>query len=175
MVHTVKLTRAKIPANSGKFSYGSDVKRPHTQLTCVICSLPINTGEYTRVYAASTSRKIHANCLQPRVNLLECNGQFTGKLPAELMQICQRPQKCLLLQTKTTCNLQAKIPAIAGKKTNNCAQNTCNCTRKKNRQPRAKIPGIAHKSTRNCRPKYSQLQAICDHTAGYFTFKMQVR
>ena len=175
MVHTVKLTRAKIPANPGKFSYGLHVKRPHTQLTCVICSLPVNPDQYTRVYAASTSRKIHANCLQPRVYLLECNGQFTGKLPAKLEQICPRPQKCLLLQTKTTCNLQAKIPAIAGKKTNNCTQNYLQLHAKKtgNRrqkylQMHTKVPVIAGQSTRNCRQS-----AITPRR--YFTFKMQVR
>ena len=70
-VYTVKLTRAKLPANAGKFTSGLHIKGPDTQFTRVSCSLPVKTGKFIRVYAASTSRRIHANCLQPHVNLPE--------------------------------------------------------------------------------------------------------
>ena len=65
------MTRAKLPANAGKFACGLHVKTPHTQFTCVACSLSVKTGKFTRVYAASGSRRIHAKCLQPHANLLE--------------------------------------------------------------------------------------------------------
>ena len=58
--YTVKLTRAKLPANVGNFTCGMHVKGPHTQLTCVICRLPVKTVTFTRVYAASTWHRIHA-------------------------------------------------------------------------------------------------------------------
>ena len=131
-VYTVKRTRAKLPANAGNFTHGMQVKRPHTQFTCVTCNLPVKTGKFTRVYPASASRRLHANCLQPHVNLPEHKGYFTGdficgtyaNLPATGMQ------NCLLLQTKipalagkNTCQTQAKVPAIAGKDTCNCTQN----------------------------------------------------
>ena len=86
-IYTVKLAR---------------VKRPHTQLTCVTCSLPGKTGKFTCAYAASTSRRIHANYLRPRVNLSKHSGYFTSNftcgthanLPATDMQ------HCLLLHAK---------------------------------------------------------------------------
>ena len=100
--YTVKLAGAKLPANAGNFTCSSQVKRPHTQFTCVTCSLPVKTGKFTSDDAASTSRRIHANCLQAHVSLLEYHGHFTGNftcgthanLPATSMQIC------LLLQAK---------------------------------------------------------------------------
>ena len=76
--YTVKVTRAKLPANAGNFTGGMHVKRPHTQFTCATCSLLVNTGKLTRVCAASTSRRLHANCLQAHVNLPEHNGYFTS-------------------------------------------------------------------------------------------------
>ena len=36
-----KMARAKLPANAGNFTCGPNVKRPHTQLACVTCSLPV--------------------------------------------------------------------------------------------------------------------------------------
>ena len=36
--YTVKLARAKLPANAGNFICSSQVKKPHTQFTCVTCS-----------------------------------------------------------------------------------------------------------------------------------------
>ena len=55
--YTVKLTRAKLIANAVNFTCRLHVRRPHTQFTCVTCSLPVKTGKFTRVYAASTSRR----------------------------------------------------------------------------------------------------------------------
>ena len=69
--YTVKLTPAKSPANAGKFTRGLHVKRPHTQFTCVTCSLPVKTGKFIRVYGASISGRIQAIFLQPHVNLPE--------------------------------------------------------------------------------------------------------
>ena len=99
---TVKLARANLPADAGNFTCGSQVKRPPTQFTCVTCSLPLKTGKFAHVYAASTSSRIHANCLQPHVILPEYNRYFTfnftcgfhANLPATSMQ------NCLLLQAK---------------------------------------------------------------------------
>ena len=98
--YTVKLTRAKLPANAGNFSRGLHVKRLHTQFTCATCSIRANTGKFTPVHAASASRRLHANCLQPHVNLPEHNGYFTGTFTcgthANLPATCM--QNCLLLQ-----------------------------------------------------------------------------
>ena len=126
-----KLTLAKLPANAVNFTGGPHVKRPHTLFTCVTCNLPVRTGNFTRVYVASSSRKIHANCLQPHVNLPEYSGYFTGNFTcgthANLSAIGL--QNCLFLQAKVKCNLpvknlqfQAKIPENAGKNTDNRRQ-----------------------------------------------------
>ena len=100
--YTVKLARAKLPANAGNFTCSSQVKRSLAQFTCVTCSLPLNTGKFTCFEAASTSRRTHANCLRAHVNLHEYHRHFTGSftcgthanLPATSMQ------NCLLLQAK---------------------------------------------------------------------------
>ena len=100
--HTVKLARAKLPANAGNFTCSSLVKRSLAQFTCVTCSLPVNTGKFTSFEAASTSRRTHANYLRANVNLPEYHRHFTGSftcgtdanLPATSMQ------NCLLLQAK---------------------------------------------------------------------------
>ena len=102
LVYTIKLARAKLPANAGNFTCSSQVKRPHAQLTCVTCSLPVKTGKSTCAEAASTSRRIHANRLQAHVKIPEYHRHFTGNytcgthanLPATSMQ------SCLLLQAK---------------------------------------------------------------------------
>ena len=78
MLYTAKLTRANLPAKVCNFTSRLHVKRPQAQFTCVTYSLPVKTGKFSRVYAASTSRKIHANYLQPHVNLPEKNEYFTG-------------------------------------------------------------------------------------------------
>ena len=100
--NTVKLARAKLPANAGNFTCSSQVKRSLAQFTCVTCSLPVNTGKFTCFEAASTSRKTHANCLRAHLNLPEYHRYFTGSftcgthanLPATSMQ------NCLLLHAK---------------------------------------------------------------------------
>ena len=99
---TVKLARAKLPANAGNFTCSSQVKRSLAQFTCVTCSLPVITGKFTCFEAASTSRRTHAHCLRAHVNLPEYHRYFTGSftcgtyanLPATSMQ------NCLLLQAK---------------------------------------------------------------------------
>ena len=48
---TVKLERAKLPANAGNFTCSSQVKRSHTQFTSVTYSLPVKTGNYTCFFA----------------------------------------------------------------------------------------------------------------------------
>ena len=107
------------------------------QFTSVTCSLPVKTGKLTRVYAASTSCRIQANCPQPYVNLPEYNEYFTGNftcgthanLPTTSME------NCLLLQ--------AKIHAIG---------------MQKHPQSQAKIPWFAGESTRRGRQKHTPLQ-----------------
>ena len=58
IIYTVKLARAKLSANAGNFTCRPHVKRPHTQFTCVTCSLPVKRGIFTCVYAVSTLRRI---------------------------------------------------------------------------------------------------------------------
>ena len=113
---TVKLTCAKLPTTAGNFTRGLHVKKPHTQFTCVTCSLPVATGEFTRVYVASTSHRIHANCLQRRVNLPEYNGYFTGnfKFETHVNLHATSMQNCLLLQ--------ANLHAIGRQKQQNLRQ-----------------------------------------------------
>ena len=149
---TVKLARAKMPANAGNFICSSHVKRPHTQFTCVACSLPVKTGKFTGVEAASISRTIHANCLQAHVYLPEYHGLFTGNF---------------------TCGTHANLPATAGKNISNSAKNT-RIAGKNARQTQAKITAHAGKRTSNSTQNYLQLQAVCYHTAGKFTCKLQV-
>ena len=76
--YTVLLARAKLPANADNFTCSSQVKRPHTQFTCVTCSLPVETSNYTCFYAASVSRRIHAIGLNK-----------ARKLQANLPAICR--------------------------------------------------------------------------------------
>ena len=73
-IYTANLARAKLPANAGNFTFGSHVKRHQTQFSCVTCSLPVKRGKLTCVYAASTSRRKHANCLQLHLNLIVHSG-----------------------------------------------------------------------------------------------------
>ena len=134
--YTVKLTRAKLLANANNITCGSHVKRPHTQFTSVTCSLHVKTGKLVRVYAASTSRRTHANCLHPHVNLPEYNGHFTGNFTCRthVNLLATGMQNCLLLQEKNP-QLQAVIRANAGKNAYNCSQ--------KYPQLLAKKPGVA--------------------------------
>ena len=96
---TVKLARAKLPAHAGNFTCCSEVKKPHTQFTCVTCSLPVKTGNYTYFYVASTSRRIHAIALNKarkfqmtspawcRLFYLQFAGEFTHGVIAECLQL----------------------------------------------------------------------------------------
>ena len=112
LMYTVKLARAKLPANAGNFACSSQVKRSLARFTCVTCGLPVITGKFTCFETASTSRGTHAHCLRANVNLPEYHRYFTGSftcgthanLPATSMQ------NCLLLQAKTL-ESQVKIPA----------------------------------------------------------------
>ena len=164
--HNVKLARAKLPANASNFTCSSQIKRRHMQFTCVTCSLPVKTGKFTRVYAASILRRIHANYLQPHVNLPEHIGYLTSNFtcgthanyPAIGMQNCliSQAKKNMQFAGKNTNNRkqkdpqsQAKIPAITGKKTTITGKNTRNCWQKY--EPlQLKISAIAGKNKRHC-------------------------
>ena len=111
LMYTVKLARAKLPANAGNFPSASQVERPHTQFTCVTCSLPLKTGKFTRVYQASTSRRIDAKCLQPHVNLSEYNGYFTDNFT------CGNHANLPATSKQNYLLLQAKYMQLAGKNT----------------------------------------------------------
>ena len=152
-IYTVKLARAKLPANAGNFTCSSQVKRSPTQFTCVTCSLPVKPSKFTCVEAASTSRRIHAKCLQAHVNLPEYHGHLLVILYAELMQNCPR------LACKISCICRQKYKSLAGKNTRIASKNTRT---------------IASKKSYNSTQNYLQLQAICYHTAGKFSCKSQV-
>ena len=135
------MARAKIPANAGNFTCSSQVNRSYTQFTCVTCSLPSKTCKFTFVGAATTSRKIQANCLQAHVNLLEYHGHFTGNF---------------------TCGTHANLPVTSMKKCRKYIQLTVENTRiadKKTRQTQEKIPAQSQakklaspsRITSNCR------------------------
>ena len=97
--YTVKLARAKLSANSGNFTCSSQVKRPHTQFFCVTCNLPVETGNDTCFYPASTSRRIPAIALNIARNLqvtspawcrltyLQFAGEFTQGVIADCLQL----------------------------------------------------------------------------------------
>ena len=88
-----------LPANPGNFTCSSQVKRPHMQFTCVTCSLPVKTGNYTCFYAASTSLKIHAIALDKarklqvtspawcRLTYLQFGGEFARGVIADCLQL----------------------------------------------------------------------------------------
>ena len=94
--YTVKLAPAKLPANA--------------QFTCVSCSLPVKTGKFTCVDAASTSSRKHANCLQAHVNLHEYQGYSTGNFT------CGTHANFLATSMQNCLALQAKIHAICRQK-----------------------------------------------------------
>ena len=97
--NNVKLARAKLTANAGNFTCSSQVKRPHMQFTCVTCSLPVKTGDYTCFYAASTSRRLHAIAVNKarklqvtspagcRLTYLQFAGEFTRGVIADCLQL----------------------------------------------------------------------------------------
>ena len=128
--YTVKLARAKLPANAGNFTCSSQVKGPHTQFTCVTCSLPVKTGNYTCFYAASTSRRIHAIALNKarklqvtspawcRLTYLQFAGEFTRGVIADCLQLQVTLRGlqvfCLLLCGYFFLRLQLFLPAFGG-------------------------------------------------------------
>ena len=143
-LYTVKLTRAKLPANAGNFTRELHVKRPHTQFTCVTFSLNVKTGKFTRVYAANTSRRIHANCLQPQLNLPEYNGYFTSNFTCGTHKFF--PDYCAIF----TCFCRQNYMQLGGKNIRNLRQKCL--------QSQAKIPARAGKTTCNRRKKYVPLK-----------------
>ena len=123
----------------------------YMQFTCITCSLPVKTGKFTCVEAASTSHRIHANCLQAHVNLPEYHGHFRSNftcgthanLPATSMQKCFCRQKYMQptgkntrIAGKITRQTQANIIAKAGKITHIIAG-------KKKLQFHTELPAIA--------------------------------
>ena len=88
-----------ITCNAGKFTCSSQLKRPHMQFTCVTCSLPVKTGNYTCFYAASTSRRIPAVAVikarklqvtSPvccRLTYLQFAGEFTRGVVADFLHL----------------------------------------------------------------------------------------
>ena len=89
-----------LPAKARNFTFGeTHVKRPHTQFTCVTCSLRVKTGKLTCSYAASTSRGIHAiaryrtrksRVTSPaacRLTYLQFAGEFTRSVIADCLQL----------------------------------------------------------------------------------------
>ena len=97
--YTVELAIAKLPENAGYFMCSSRVKRPHTQFTCVTCSLPVKTGNCTCFYVASISRRIHAIALNKarmlqvtspagcKLTYLQFAGEFTRGVTADCLQL----------------------------------------------------------------------------------------
>ena len=149
--YTVKLARAKLPANAGNFTCSSQAKRSLAQFTCVTCSLPVITGKFTCFEAASNSRRTHAHCLRAHVNLLNTTGILQVVLHAELMQICPR------LACKLACFCRQKYMQLTGKNTGIAGKNT--------RQTQAKITANAGKNTRTITGKknlqfHAELPAI---------------
>ena len=108
---TVKLARANLPANAGDFTYSSQVKRSHMQFNCVTCSLPVKTGKFTCVEAATTSRRIQANCLQAHVNLPEHHMHFTCNFTCGTHAIlpATSTQNRLLLRAKIHASYRQKL------------------------------------------------------------------
>ena len=142
--YTVKLVRAKLPANAGNFTCSSQVKRSLAQFTCVTCSLPVNTGKFPCFEAASTSRKTHANCLRAHVNLPEYHRHFTGSFT------CGTHANLMLLQAKIHAtyrqkhrNRRQKYPPNAGKNNSKRRKKYPHNRRQKNLQCHAELPAIA--------------------------------
>ena len=80
------LDKNALPANAINCTCSPLVKKPHMQFTCVTCSLPVKTGNYTCFYAASTSRRIHAIALD-EARKLQVN--FTCMMQANSPAICR--------------------------------------------------------------------------------------
>ena len=95
-------------------SGATHVKRLHTQLTCVTCSVPVKTGSYTYFSATSSSRRIHAIAFNkarklPVTSLARCKLtylQFAGEFTRVVIADCLP--------------LQVFLPAFAGIFTSDC-------------------------------------------------------
>ena len=111
--YTVKLALEKLPANAGNFICSSQVKRPYTQFTCVTCTLPVKTGNYTCFYVASISRRIHAMALNKAQKLQVSSPagckltylQFAGDITRGVIADCLQLQLIL-------CGIAGFLPAI---------------------------------------------------------------
>ena len=89
-----------LPAKKGILTCGkTHIKRRHTQFTCVTCSLPVITGNFTCFYAASTSRRIYALALNKarelqvtssagcRLTYVQFAGEFSRGVIADFLQL----------------------------------------------------------------------------------------
>ena len=82
------------------------------QFTCVTCSLPVKTGNYTCFYASSTSRRIHAIALDKSSQVAR---NFTCMMQANLPAICR--------WIYPRCD--SRLPAIAGNSAWSCRFFSC--------------------------------------------------
>ena len=93
------MDKIALPANAGNSTCSSQVKMPHTQFTCVTCTVPVEAGIYTCFYAAKTSRRMHAigpnkarklQVTSPagcRITYLQVAGEFTRDVIASYLQL----------------------------------------------------------------------------------------
>ena len=109
-------------------------------------------GKFTCVEAASTSRRIHANCLQAHVNLPEYHRHFTGNFTCGTHAYLPR------LACKIACFCRQKYMQFTGKNTRIAGKNTRQTQAKITEtqekipaQSQAKKPAIPRKITCNCR------------------------
>ena len=93
-----------LPAKAGiSTREKTHVKRPHTQFTCVTCSLPVKTSTLTCFYAASTSRRVHAIAgnrarklrVVPSAGCRLTYLQFLGEFTQTVIVDCQQLQGIL--------------------------------------------------------------------------------
>ena len=131
MIAFPQFDKIALPENAGNFTCSSQVKRPHMQFTCVTCSLPVKTGNYTCFYAASTSRRIHAIAVNKarklqvtspawcRLTYLQFAGEFTRGVIADYLQLQVILRGiagffCLRLCEYFFLRLQLFLPAFGG-------------------------------------------------------------
>ena len=89
------LTRFQRPAKATNFTFGATrVQKPHMLLTCFTCSSSVKTCNFICIYAASTSRRIHAKCLQPNEVFAEssvyCAGIFVHVIKLRVTSLAGR-------------------------------------------------------------------------------------
>ena len=96
----VFLTRLHCQEKRENFTSGATlVNKTHTQFTCVTRSLPVKTVNFNCIYAASTSRKIHATARHKatklqvtsrsgcKLNYMKFPGEITSGVIAVLLTI----------------------------------------------------------------------------------------